>query len=198
MDTAATDQLDPRVARTRDAVRAAVRQVLRAEGIEAVTHQRVAEAAVVGRASVYRHWPDRTQLVIDALTGAVLDPATWHTTGDPARDLAVEVARLQGVLNDSPFVPDLVALIGRAEWDHELRALKGRLLAQGTGRLRRALEHAADHGHLARDLDVDDAVAALAGPLFYQRVLADRRITDAFVTGVIQRFLRDHPRSAGR
>jgi AcrR family transcriptional regulator len=198
VDTATTDELDPRVARTRDAVRDAVRQVLRAEGIEAVTHQRIAETAGVGRASVYRHWPDRTHLVIDALTGDVPDPATWHTAGDLARDLAAEVTRLQRVLNDSPFVPDLVALIGRAEWDTGLRELKGRLLAQGTGRLRRALEHAATGGDLGDDLDVDDAVAALAGPLFYQRVLADRRITDAFVTWMVERFVRDHAGPTGR
>ncbi|MFP3899941.1 MAG: TetR/AcrR family transcriptional regulator, partial [Acidimicrobiia bacterium] len=179
------------------AVRDAVRRVLRAEGIEAVSHQRVAEAAGVGRASVYRHWPDRTHLVIDALTGAVPDPTGWRSTGDLVRDLAAEVGRLQGVLNDSPFVPDLVALVGRAEWDAGLRALKARLLAQGTGGLRRAIEHAAARGDLPTGTDVGEAVAALAGPLFYQRVLAHQRITDRFVAGVVERFVRAHARPSG-
>ena len=184
------DEMDPRVVRTRDAVRDAVRRVLRAEGIEAVTHQRVAEAAGVGRASVYRHWPDRTHLVIDGPTGAIRDPPGWRSPGDLARDRAGEVRRLQGVLNDSPFVPDLVALVGRAEWEADLRDLKARLLAQGTSGLRRALEHAVAHGDLPAGTDVDDAVALLAGPLFYQRVLAHRRITDDFVARVVERFVR--------
>lgn len=197
-DTTHTDDdTDPRVARTREAVRTAVRRVLRAEGIEAVTHQRVAEAAGVGRASVYRHWPDRPHLVIDALTGAVPDPTGWRSTGDLARDLAVEVGRLQGVLNDSPFVPDLVALIGRAEWEADLRDLKARLLDQGTSGLRRALEHGVACHDLPTGADVDEAVAALAGPLFYQRVLAHRRITDDFVARVVDRFLRSQPRPSG-
>jgi AcrR family transcriptional regulator len=185
-----SEELDPRVVRTRQAVRAAARQVLRSEGVEAVTHQRVSQVAGVGRASVYRHWPDRTQLVIDALTGAARDLEAWRSSGDLATDLSAELGRLQAILNDSPYVADIVALIGRAEWDAALRELKARLLAQGTGGVRRALEAAAARGDLAAGTGLDDAVATLAGPLFYQRVLADRPITDAFVAGVVKGFVR--------
>lgn len=181
---------DPRVVRTRGAVRDAARQILRSEGIEAVTHQRVAQVAGVGRASIYRHWPDRTQLIIDALTGAAHDLDAWRSSGDLETDLTAELSRLQAILNDSPYVADLVALIGRAEWDADLRQLKAQLLAQGKGGLHRALEHAAARSDLAAGTDLDDAVASLAGSLFYQRILADRRITDAFVAWVVDGFLR--------
>lgn len=186
----AAAEVDPRVERTREAVRAAVREVLASEGIEAVTHKRIAEVAGVGRASIYRHWPDRTHLVIDALTGSMPDPVAWRGSGDLSRDLTAEVGRLARVLNDSSFVPELVALIGRAEWDSDLRDLKIRLLAQGTAGLRSAMEHALARGDLPMGTDVDDSVAALVGPLFYQRVLAHSRITDDFITEVVDRFVR--------
>jgi AcrR family transcriptional regulator len=179
-------ELDPRVARTREAVLSAVRVLVEDAGIEAVTHQRVAEAAGVGRASVYRHWPDRTHLLLDALAGAG-DPAAWTSSGEVAGDLTAELRRLQGILNDAPFVPQLAALISRAEWEPELRDLKQRLLAQGTARLRRAVEDGVARGQLGSDLDVDAAVALLAGPLFYQRLLASRPITDALVAALVER-----------
>jgi AcrR family transcriptional regulator len=51
--------VDPRVVRTRLAVLEAATMLLRTEGPGAVTHARVAEAAGVGRATIYRHWPDQ-------------------------------------------------------------------------------------------------------------------------------------------
>jgi AcrR family transcriptional regulator len=168
--------VDPRVQRTREAVLDAVREIVATSGIEAVTHARVAEVAGVGRASVYRHWPDRTHLRVGS--------------GDLAEDLAVELGRLREVLGSSPFVPRFVALLGRAEWEPELAELRAEMLANGTRRLRGALRDAIDREELPDDLDLDDAVAELAGPLLFQRVLAGRAVTDGFVAGVISKFVR--------
>lgn len=185
---------DPRVARTRAAVRAAVRRLVHESGFEAVTHQRVAEAAGVGRASVYRHWPDRVDLLLDGLADVEPEPPAWSSSGDLAVDLTRELGRLQRILNDSRFVPELVALLGRAEWDPPLRDLQQRLLRRGTSRLRQALTHGSARGDLPDDLDIDDAIARLAGPLFYQRLLADRAIDDAFVTKIVADVLARHSR----
>lgn len=182
---------DPRVARTRAAVRAAVRSLVQQSGFEAVTHQRVAEAAGVGRASVYRHWPDRVDLLVDALVETAPESSPPPSSGDLATDLARELHRLQRILNDSPFVPQLLTLLGRAEWDPPLRDLKRRLLSRGIGGLRQALEDAAARGDLASRPDIDDAIARLAGPLFYRRLLADRTIDDAFVSSVIAEVTQD-------
>lgn len=182
---------DPRVARTRAAVRAAVRSLVQQSGFEAVTHQRVAEAAGVGRASVYRHWPDRVDLLVDALIDTGPESSPPPSSGDLATDLARELQRLQRILNDSPFVPQLLTLLGRAEWDPPLRDLKRRLLSRGIGGLRQALEDASARGDLTPPPDIDEAIARLAGPLFYRRLLADSTIDDAFVSTVIAEVTRD-------
>ena len=189
---------DPRVARTRAAVRAAVRRLVHESGFEAVTHQRVAAAAGVGRASVYRHWPHRADLLLDGLADVEPEPSSWTSSGDLAADLERELGRLQRILNDSPFVPELLALLGRAEWDPPLRALQQRLLRQGTGGLRQALEHGVARGDLPGDLDIDEASARLAGPLFYQRLLANQTIDDAFVAAVVADVTAHHSRPGGR
>lgn len=180
--------VDPRVARTREAVLAAVRELVATAGIEAVTHAGVAEMAGVGRASVYRHWPDRTHLLLDAFAG-ISAPAIWRSSGDVQEDLASELGRLREVLGSSPFVPQFVALLGRAEWEPELAELKEEMLANGTGRVRLALHDGIARGELDSGLDIDEAVAMLAGPLFFQRVLADRPLPEEFVAEVIERFV---------
>jgi len=181
---------DPRVARTRQAVREAVRSLVQRAGFEAVSHQQVSAEAGVGRATVYRHWPTRTDLLLDALT-EVETPHGWQSSGDLAADLATELGRMQRTLSGSPLIPELVALIGRAEWDHEMRDTKTRLLERGTAGLRRSLEAAVERHELPPDLDLDATLARLAGPLFYRRVLAHAPLDDPFITGIVTGFLRE-------
>lgn len=188
--TTPVDEQDPRVVRTRQAVREAVRSLVQRAGFEAVSHQQVAAEAGIGRATVYRHWPNRTDLLLDAIA-EVEAPRDWQTSGDLATDLAWELGRLQRTLSSSPLVPELVALIGRAEWDAELRETKAALLASGTAGLRQALEAAIERGELPVDHDLDATIARLAGPLFYRRVLAHAPIGEGFVNQIIAGFLHE-------
>ncbi len=184
------DEQDPRVVRTRQAVREAVRSLVQRAGFEAVSHQQVAAEAGIGRATVYRHWPNRTDLLLDAIA-EVEAPRDWQTSGELATDLARELERLQRTLSSSPLVPELVALIGRAEWDAELRETKAALLASGTAGLRQALEAAIERRELPADHDLDTTIARLAGPLFYRRVLAHAPVEDAFVTTIIAAYIHE-------
>lgn len=192
MPTSTSDQ-DPRVVRTREAVREAVRSLVQQAGFEAVSHQQVAEAAGIGRATVYRHWPNRTDLLLEVVpqdTG----PGPWESSGDLASDLADGLERLRRTLA-SPLAPELVALIGRAEWDPEVRDTKLELLASGTAGLRRALQAAIERGELPATLDLDATIARLAGPLLYRRILAHAPIEDDFVADIIHAFVHER---AGR
>ncbi|CAM5615080.1 TetR/AcrR family transcriptional regulator [Streptomyces aurantiogriseus] len=57
--------------RTRAATLAAATELLAEGGPENVTHATVTQRAGIGRATVYRHWPDRQTLLIAALAGGV-------------------------------------------------------------------------------------------------------------------------------
>jgi len=90
---------------TRAAILDAARQVLFDEGWEALSHQRVAEVAGVGRATVYRHWPQRLQLLQDACSAEML---TIHTQ---ARMLSEGFSNLRLILqrgiDEGRLAPDL-------------------------------------------------------------------------------------------
>src|SRR5260370_2462582 len=62
----------PRAARRREAILAAAYALLAGEGPGAITHQRVAQQAGVGRATVYRHWAAPEDLLRDVLYTAEL------------------------------------------------------------------------------------------------------------------------------
>jgi AcrR family transcriptional regulator len=63
----------------------AARELLVGEGPGAVTHQRVAQEAGVGRATVYRHWPRPEQLLLDVMAGADLPHFKNHAAQDVRR-----------------------------------------------------------------------------------------------------------------
>src|SRR5207244_13363396 len=63
---------DPRAARSSEAILAAAYDLLAREGPGAITHQRVAQQAGVGRATVYRHWAAPEDLLRDVLYTAEL------------------------------------------------------------------------------------------------------------------------------
>ena len=96
-------EIDPRVARTRRDVLAAAREVLLEDGWERVTLARVAERSGYARTTLYRHWPQRLDLLRDLIGEEV---RLLHTT--PAGDLreAVTRAPLDSLMveTDSPYL----------------------------------------------------------------------------------------------
>lgn len=70
-DAPAPARVDPRVRRTRDALRAAVREMARDGDLASVTVSEVARRSRINRATVYLHYRDREALLLDAMEEAV-------------------------------------------------------------------------------------------------------------------------------
>ncbi|MEM1333077.1 MAG: helix-turn-helix domain-containing protein, partial [Actinomycetota bacterium] len=93
--------LDPRTARSREAMLAAGVALVGREGCSAITHQRIAAEAGVGRATAYRHWPTAQDLFIDVLQHVLaneLRPVTH--VGETRSDLIAELSALAAAIND--------------------------------------------------------------------------------------------------
>jgi AcrR family transcriptional regulator len=161
---------DPRVERTRSRVIEAALALLRAEGPDAVTHSRVAAMSGVGRATVYRHWPDRWALIIDAFESLSMT-MTVPTDLSVRESLVAVLSQLADNL-DSPMAFAMSSMISRAEHEPEVRAFLDRLLAHASEEIEAALEKGAREEGLVLDVPPETALAALAGPLFYERFIA--------------------------
>jgi AcrR family transcriptional regulator len=187
----AAGEIDPRVARSRDRALAAARTVLLEEGWEALTQQRVAEVAGIGRATVYRLWPDRVGLLHDV---CVQEMRTLHTppTADLAADLRAELTSMRHELVEHRFGSVLVAVTDRSAYEHALGTVKSALVRQGSASMRHRLNLAIDAGELAADLDVDEALAFLIAPLVYRIVFADQTVTDGALHRTVEGFLALH------
>lgn len=171
---------DPRSVRSREAILAAARTLLRAEGPGAVTHQRVAAQAGVGRATVYRHWPRTHELLLAAMSGTDLpffiDPRSpvrpW--LGDQLRRLAAEMAL--------PEVAAIsLALMQGALWDPALAHRRDESGATIAARLGEALDLAVRTGELDATVPAADAAAMLVGPIVYRTAMQAGEVPDSLV-----------------
>lgn len=85
-----------RNARVRARILDATAELAARDGIAGFRYEEVAELAGVHRTSVYRNWPDREELVTEALLQYAEDLASIADTGDLHRDLVDYLMALAG------------------------------------------------------------------------------------------------------
>lgn len=179
---------DPRAARSRAAALTAAQELLVEQGWAAVTHVAVAARSGVGRTTLYRHWPDTSGMLRDAIVQRI-QAAHITPSGDLRADLVGELDALRKLLHDPVSEYGMRAVIERAGADPGFAALKQELYAAGSRVQREILERARAAGELPADLDVDLAIDRLAGPLVYRRLLAGGAFGTDVVRAVVDGFL---------
>jgi AcrR family transcriptional regulator len=176
---------NPQVQRTHRVMLDAARELLSEGGPEAVTHLRVAEASGVARATVYRHWPDRADILLDLLSRS----ADLHLTPPPAdvpitQRVAALLRNFAATLNgDGGQI--LTAMIGLAEWDDNVFAALGRMTSRGPRSLRDLLARGVNAGSIRDGTDVDLLADQLIGPLYLRRLLYHDAVTDGYVDDLV-------------
>ena len=180
------DQKDAgvRVTASRAAALAAAQTLLQQEGPAAVTHQRVAVAAGVGRATVYRHWPKPEALLHEAL-GRVEMPFFTDFDSDLRRWLLGNLRRLAEEL----AVPNLrrltATLLQTAQRDTIARTQLNRWLHAVSRRLNTALNAAAAQGEIDPPADSSEITAQLLGPLVFRTIFQNETASDELLDQVV-------------
>jgi AcrR family transcriptional regulator len=190
------ERVDPRQVRSREAMVGAAPTLLTEGGLEAVTHQAVATRAGVGRATVYRHWPDVLGLRLAALQAGMppLSPAPEDVraaSGDEPRAELVHYLRQLGErLDDAQAGAVLAAVLGGAQYDDGMQHLRQTLLTQIVDALRPAITAAVNRGRLRDDVTAETFAMTAVGPLVYQRFLVGARLGHDTVDAVVDAALR--------
>ncbi len=163
---------DARIARTRSQVLSAARRLHQEFGAEAVTHVRVAEESGVGRTTIYRHWPDTTSLLIDALSSDTTAISLRVAENESPRDRARALLEYVGDRLTSDAAPALLTLMERSEHDDRYREQLSTFANNSLQFLRAALAACG-----LDDAQADTASIQLLGSLFACRFLINRNIT---------------------
>lgn len=156
----------PRSQGSQQAILAAAFTVLQERGYAGMAIELVAARAGVGKATIYRWWPKRADLAVDAFFTATTETLAFPTTGSAEADFRQQIHQLADLLR-SPVGAAMVGMVAGSRADPDLAgALAERWVAprRRWGALR--LERAVAAGECVAGLDVDAALAALYGPLY--------------------------------
>lgn len=183
--------LDRRVRRSRERVLTSAFDLLGERGVSGFTIDEVASRSGVAKTTIYRHWPSREVLVLEAairISAAVEVPDTGSVQGDVVAILN-NLGDLLGTARWASVVPSIVDV---AERDPEFAVVHGRIQRGHAAPLREVLLRAAGRGELAPTNDPSHLVSALIGPLYYRRWFSREPIDEQFVGQLVRDVIGSH------
>jgi len=169
-------------------VLAAALEVLAESGMPGFTIESVARRAGASKATLYRHWPSASALLVDAMD-AEFRPIPDVDSGDVRADLISVLTAAAALFDRSPFPELMAAFIDAAERDPALAGLQATLTGRRRQPLLNVVVKAARQGVVPADVDPELVVDLLAAPFFYRRFVAHRPIPADMPAAVVDHVL---------
>jgi AcrR family transcriptional regulator len=175
----------PRSGAADQAILDAALAVFAESGLDGLTVEGVAARAGVGKATIYRRYPCKVDLVIAAaraLTDAeVPKPDTGSVDGD-LRAIVRNLVRLVTTTVAGRAVPQLVA---EAERNDEMRQAHSQFIAGRRAGTMDALRSGIERGELRPDTDVDLVAEMATAPIFFRHLVSGRPLDARFADRVV-------------
>ena len=184
-----TGILDRRVQASRERVLATTLELLTESGLGGLTVDEVSRRSGVAKTTIYRHWPDRSALILDACSQMAADeqaPDTGSLEGDLTAILS-NIAQLLGTARWASILPSIVDV---AERDPNFAEIHSTIQRGHAAPIKQALDRAAARGEIPAKADRSAMAAALMGPLFYRRWFSREPIDHRFIESLIQSVVR--------
>ena len=176
---------DKRVERSKAKVLAETYRQLVSSGIGGVSVDEVAHHCGVSKTTIYRHWPSRSALLIDAcsrLGSAPEVPDTGSLEGD-VRVLLTQLADQLQTANWSSVYP---SIIDAAERDADIAGMQAALHKVFMGPFEAVVDRAKTRREIPSRRSTSDLVAALTGPLFFRRWFSKQKIDKRFIDAIME------------
>jgi AcrR family transcriptional regulator len=195
----------PRSEKAREAILTAAAELLLARGLGAVSMDAVAEQAGVSKATIYRWWPTKETLALDALyhEWAVAPPAA-RETGSLRTELLSLLRPWVRLIARRPYGRVIAALMTEAQTDPVFaEQYRDRFVEPRRAQARPILQRAIVRGELPPSTNIELALDLLYGPLYHRLLHGHAPLNERFlrdlVDTVIAGLARNHDRTtAGR
>jgi AcrR family transcriptional regulator len=171
----------PRSEKARLAILQTTLKLLSEIGFADFTIEEVAERAEVGKATVYRWWPDKSALIADAFASSITSRLHFPDTGSVYTDMSRQMRQLIKVFRSrGGRIVSAILAAGQSD-KHLIAAFRDRFLWPRRREAYATLERGVRRGELRRNTDLDLLLDSLYGPIYMRFLIQHDRLTPDFV-----------------
>src|SRR6201987_572304 len=171
----------PRSEEARQAILRTTLKILGKKGFSDFKIEEVAARASVGKATVYRWWPNKGALIADAFASSTTRRLRCPDTGSVYADISQQIRQLIKIFR-SRRGRIVSAILAAGQNDKDLiEAFRERFLWPRRREAYATLRRGIERGELRRDLDPDLLLHSLYGPIYMRFLIQHDRLTPEFV-----------------
>ncbi|MGA8241163.1 MAG: TetR/AcrR family transcriptional regulator [Desulfobacterales bacterium] len=158
----------PRSSTSHTAILVAALKMLRQKGYRSVTIEGIAAEAGVGKQTIYRWWPSKAAVVLEAFARYTAGRITMPDTGNVQDDLeAFLVQAFDMLIRESGQL--VRSLMSEALLDDEFAvSMRDIFIASRRSALREILNKGIERGEVASDADIELIIDLIYGPMWYR------------------------------
>jgi AcrR family transcriptional regulator len=180
----------PRSAAAEAAILTATLELMEEKPLDEVTAEAIAQRAGVSKATIYKWWPNKNRVALDAFLSRSRTEIPSSDTGSALRDFTAQlVAAARFYTSSGGRI--LRQFIAAGQSDPEFLALYREQFLRPRRQAVRALwERGVARGQIRPDLDAELVIDLIFGPMFYRLLVGHGSLADAdaevIVTAVFQ------------
>jgi AcrR family transcriptional regulator len=171
----------PRSEQARLSILRSTLKLLGKNGFSELTIEDVAAHASVGKATVYRWWPNKAALIADAFASSATRKLHFPDTGSVRTDMSQQMRQLVKIFR-SRRGRIVSAILGAGQSDRDvIAAFRERFLKPRRQEAYETLRRAILRGELREDVDMDLLLDSLYGPIYMRFLIRHDKLTPDFV-----------------
>jgi AcrR family transcriptional regulator len=161
-------------------------------GFRTLTVEMIAAKTGVGKTTIYRRWPNKGAVVMDAFL-SIVGPKTIFPSTDRAINSIQLQMKAQVKAFRSKYGKMIRSLVGDGQFDPDvLDAFRQRWILPRRQLARTTIELGMKQGDLRSDLDVDTVIDTLYAPIYYRLMFETGPISDAYAKGLYQSVVKGY------
>ncbi len=168
----------------------ATSELLREVGPQSMTTDQIAGRSGVSKATLYKWWSTKWEIAVEAFVAEMMAESPTPDTGSARDDLR---GLLRGLVDfyTGPSGRVYAQLIAAGQSDPRvLQALREHLEAPRRALARASWDRGVQRGELRPDIDVDDAIDLIVGPVIFRVLVGHAPLSDEAADAIVDAALR--------
>ena len=180
----------PRSEKARMNILKATNSLLLHKSVQELSIEAIAKKAKVGKTTIYRWWPNKAAVVMDALISQPGLAAPLPTPKNNAEAITLQLEKLIRMLNSNNG--DTIAqLFSEAQASTEARNIfTGNFLSPLVDALQYSIEQGIEEKEFRSSLDIKQTIDMLCGPIFFRLMAHPEDLNEDFIKSYPKEALR--------